>query len=46
MRQIKSNAKLDTTTVKKKSKILPNNPRWNVWQGLFLLLLIYLIELP
>lgn len=45
MKQIKSNAKLKTT-VKQKSKIPPNNPRWNVWQGLFLLLIIYLIELP
>lgn len=28
------------------ANIPPKNPRWNIWQGLFLLLLILLIELP
>ncbi len=28
------------------TKIPPRRPVWNVWQGLFLLLLIYLIEFP
>jgi membrane protease YdiL (CAAX protease family) len=28
------------------TKIPPRRPVWNVWQGLFLLLLIYLVEFP
>ncbi|MEA4901968.1 CPBP family intramembrane glutamic endopeptidase [Desulfitobacterium sp.] len=30
---------------KNKIKVPPKNPRWNIWQGLFLLLIILLIEL-
>lgn len=32
--------------LKNGAKVPPKNPRWNIWQGLFLLLLILLIELP
>lgn len=28
------------------AKVPPKNPRWNIWQGLFLLFVIFLIELP
>lgn len=31
--------------IKNDLKVPPKNPRWNIWQGLFLLLLILLIEL-
>jgi len=31
---------------KSEAKVPPKNPRWNIWQGLFLLLLIMLIEFP
>ncbi|WP_425803431.1 CPBP family intramembrane glutamic endopeptidase [Desulfitobacterium sp. Sab5] len=45
MKKRNNEAKLNTSG-KAKLKIPPSNPRWNVWQGLFLLLLIYVIELP
>lgn len=32
--------------MKNEAKVPLKNPRWNIWQGLFLLLLILLIELP
>lgn len=32
--------------LRNEAKVPPKNPRWNIWQGLFLLLLILLIELP
>ncbi|AHF06443.1 type II CAAX endopeptidase family protein [Desulfitobacterium metallireducens] len=32
--------------LKNEAKVPLKNPRWNIWQGLFLLLLILLIELP
>lgn len=45
MERIKREANLDKKT-EAKSKVPPKHPRWNVWQGLFLLLLINLIEFP